>query len=136
MNRSRARPRSTPPGCPQVAAAPPKPEGTPLRADAPELPVSARGDGALLRVAVVPNARRTGADGLHDGALRVRLTAPPVEGQANARLLAWLAAELDCPRRAVRLQHGDTSRRKAVEIDLPAAAVAAWVARVTAARSP
>jgi len=95
-----------------------------------------RGGGSLLRVAVVPNARRTGADGLHDGALRVRLAAPPVEGQANARLLAWLADELGCAKRAVRLQRGDTSRRKAVEIDLPAAAVAAWLARVLAADAP
>jgi hypothetical protein len=91
--------------------------------------LSARGEGALLRVAVVPNARRTGADGLHDGALRVRLAAPPVEGRANARLLAWLADELGCARRAVRLQRGDHARRKAVEVDLPAAAVAAWLAR-------
>jgi uncharacterized protein (TIGR00251 family) len=95
--------------------------------------LSARAEGALLRVAVVPNARRTGADGLHDGALRVRLAAQPVEGQANARLLAWLAAELGCAKRAVRLQRGDTSRRKAVEIDLPAATVAEWLARVVGA---
>ena len=95
--------------------------------------LGARGEGSLLRVAVVPNARRTGADGLHDGALRVRLAAQPVEGQANARLLAWLAAELGCARRAVRLQRGDAARRKAVEIDLPAAAVAEWLARVVVA---
>jgi hypothetical protein len=95
--------------------------------------LSARGEGALLRVAVVPNAKRTGADGLHDGALRVRLAAPPVEGQANTRLLAWLAAELGCAKRAVRLQRGDASRRKAVEVDLPATAVADWLARVVVA---
>jgi hypothetical protein len=89
-----------------------------------------------LRVAVVPNARRTGADGLHDGALRVRLAAQPVEGQANARLLAWLADELGCAKRAVRLHHGDTTRRKVVEIDLPAAAVTDWLERVTSAGSP
>jgi uncharacterized protein (TIGR00251 family) len=91
------------------------------------------GEGSLLRVAVVPNARRTGADGLHDGALRVRLAAQPVEGQANARLLAWLADELGCAKRAVRLQRGDASRRKTVEVDLPAAAVADWLARVVVA---
>ena len=95
-----------------------------------------RGGGSLLRVAVVPNARRTGADGLHDGALRVRLAAQPVEGQANARLLAWLADELGCAKRAVRLQRGDTSRRKVVEIDLPAATVTAWLARVTQTTPP
>ncbi|MDO8418424.1 MAG: DUF167 domain-containing protein [Rubrivivax sp.] len=95
--------------------------------------LSARGGGSLLRVAVVPNARRTGADGLHDGALRVRLAAQPVEGQANARLLAWLAEELGCAKRAVRLQRGDTARRKVVEIDLPDSTVADWLARVVGA---
>jgi uncharacterized protein (TIGR00251 family) len=95
--------------------------------------LSARDSGSLLRVAVVPNARRTGADGLHDGALRVRLAAQPVEGQANARLLAWLADELGCAKRAVRLQRGDTTRRKVVEIDLPDGTVAHWLARVVGA---
>lgn len=93
--------------------------------------LSACGEGSLLRVAVVPNARRTGADGLHDGALRVRLAAQPVEGQANALLLAWLAAELGCAKRAVRLRRGDAARRKTVEIDLPAATVSGWLARVS-----
>lgn len=87
----------------------------------------ARGDGSWLDVAVVPNARRTGADGLHDGALRVRLVAPPVEGQANDLLVAWIAAGLKLPRRAVRVARGATSRRKTVEIDAPAAVVSAWL---------
>ncbi len=95
--------------------------------------LSEHGSGCRLLVSVVPNARRTGADGLHDGCLRVRLAAPPVEGKANARLLAWLADELHCPQRAVRLLRGDTARRKQVEIDAPPAAVAAWLARVLAA---
>jgi uncharacterized protein len=89
----------------------------------------ARGDGSLLNVAVVPNARRTGADGLHDGALRVRLVAPPVEGQANELLVEWLARELGLPRRAVRVVRGATSRRKAVEIDLGHERVAQWLDR-------
>jgi uncharacterized protein YggU (UPF0235/DUF167 family) len=91
------------------------------------------GEGSLLRVAVVPGARRTAADGFFDGALKVRLAAQPVEGQANALLLAWLAAELGCAKRAVRLQRGGAARRKTVELDLPAADVAAWLTRVTAA---
>jgi hypothetical protein len=115
---------------------PGRPEGEPPRAPHAGSPLSARGDGSLLRVAVVPNARHTGADGLHDGALRVRLAAQPVEGQANARLLAWLAAELGCAKRAVRLQRGDTTRRKVVEIDLPEATVAAWLARISATGAP
>ena len=79
-------------------------------------------------MAVSPNARRTGADGLHDGCLRVRLAAPPVDGKANAQLLDWLARELRLPQRGVRLARGDSARRKQIEIDAPPAAVAAWLA--------
>jgi uncharacterized protein (TIGR00251 family) len=91
-----------------------------------------RGDGCVLALAVAPQAKRTGADGLHDGALRVRLAAPPVDGKANAMLLAWLADALGCPRRDLSLLRGDTARRKWVEIALPPAQVAAWLDRVLA----
>ena len=53
--------------------------------------LSERAGGAVLSLAVVPNAKRTEVDGLHDGALRVRLAAPPLEGRANDALVAWLA---------------------------------------------
>ena len=85
------------------------------------------GNGVELRLQVVPNASRTACAGLHDGALRLRLMAPPVEGRANAALLAWLADELDLSRRSVTLLGGDTQRRKRVHIDAPAERVAAWV---------
>ena len=89
-----------------------------------------RDDACVLLLAVAPSAKRTGADGLHDGCLRVRLAAPPVDGKANDALLAWLAGELGLPRRGVRLLRGDSSRRKQVEVDQPGAFVAAWLARV------
>ena len=98
--------------------------------------MAARGEGAWLTVAVVPNARRTGADGLHDNALRVRLVAPPVEGQANDALVDWLADGLHLPRRAVRVVRGAASRRKAVEIDAPLASVQAWLHREVPAQEP
>ena len=91
--------------------------------------LTARGDGAaLLAVAVTPNARHTVADGLHDGALRVRLNAPPVDGKANAVLTAWLADQLGLPRRGVQLLRGATARRKQLQVDLPAAELARWLA--------
>jgi len=104
--------------------------------DAPAAwPCLARGPGGcLLRVSVSPNARRTEAQGLHDGALRLRLAAPPVDGKANDALLAWLAAELTLPRRALRLVQGPAARRKQVAIDAPAEQVAAWLARKVGAR--
>lgn len=97
--------------------------------------LSAQGSGCVLRVVVTPNAPRTQADGLHDGQLRVRLHAPPVDGKANEALVAWLAGELGLPRRAVALLRGDTTRRKALAVAAPAAAVAAWLDRACGARS-
>jgi uncharacterized protein (TIGR00251 family) len=86
-----------------------------------------RDGGVTLAVAIVPNAKRTAVDGWHDGALRIRLAARPVDGKANAQLTAWLADELGVSRRAVRLASGATSRRKRVEIDAPAERVSAWL---------
>ena len=86
--------------------------------------------GCRLEVSVSANAKRTSADGLRDGALRVRLAAPPVDGKANAQLLGWLADELGCAKRAVTLLRGDTSRRKQVLLALPELQVATWLAKV------
>jgi len=90
--------------------------------------LSAHGDTQWLAVSVQPNAKCTAADGLHDGALRVRLAAPPVDGKANQRLIEWLAGELGVPKRSVRLVRGETSRRKWLAIDAPIERVGAWLA--------
>jgi hypothetical protein len=78
--------------------------------------------GLELDLSVIPNAKRTEIVGLHDGALRVRLHAPPVDGKANEALLRWLADRLGVGRAAVQLLRGQTSRRKTVQVDLPVAA--------------
>lgn len=96
--------------------------------------LSACADGCLLQVAVQPGARKTGAEGLHDGALRVKLVAPPVEGKANEALLAWLAGELGCAKRALRIARGATARRKTIEIDLDGAEVGRWLDRMLGAQ--
>ena len=89
--------------------------------------VASRGPDCELRVQVVPNASRTACAGLHDGALRVRLAAPAIEGRANAALLAWLGDELGLPRRSVLLLSGDTGRRKRVGLACDAERVRAWL---------
>ena len=90
--------------------------------------LSARGDGVLLQVSVMPNAKRTEVDGLHDGALRVRLAAPPIDGRANEALIAWLAKALGVPRRDVEVLRGESSRRKQVAIAVSLEVAVAWVA--------
>jgi uncharacterized protein (TIGR00251 family) len=68
-------------------------------------------------VRVHPRSSRVGIDGVHGSALRVRVTAPPVEGAANEALIAVLADALDVAKRAVRIVAGSASRTKTVEID-------------------
>lgn len=90
--------------------------------------------GCVLHVAVVPNAARTELAGLHDGALRVRLAAPALEGRANAALVDWLVGELGLARRDLSLVRGAASRRKTLAIAASAEAVAAWLDRRMPAR--
>jgi len=92
--------------------------------------LSLRGDGVLLQLSVMPNATRTEVDGLHDGALRVRLAAPPIDGRANEALVAWLAKSLGVPRRDVEVLRGESSRRKQVAIAVAHDVAAAWLAAV------
>ena len=91
-----------------------------------------RSDGVLLHVSVMPNAKRTEVDGLHDGALRVRLAAPPIEGRANDALVAWIARQLNVPKRDVELLRGQAGRRKQLAIAVSHDAAAAWLAAVLA----
>jgi uncharacterized protein YggU (UPF0235/DUF167 family) len=73
------------------------------------------GDWTLL-VRAQPGAARSGVAGEYDGCLRIRIAAPPIDGRANDALRAFLADRLDVPRSAVRIEHGDASRRKRVSV--------------------
>ncbi len=55
--------------------------------------------------------------GEYDGALKVRLAAPPVEGAANEELVRFLARRLGVPKSAVRVVSGESGRSKVVEVD-------------------
>jgi hypothetical protein len=70
-----------------------------------------------LAVLVQPRASRTRVVGEHDGMLKIQLAAPPVDGEANAALLEFLARRLGVPRRQVSLVAGDASRRKRVRVE-------------------
>ena len=73
-------------------------------------------EGVELAVLVQPRASRTRVVGEHDGLLKIQLAAPPVDGEANAALLEFLAKQLGVPRRQVTLSAGDASRRKRVTV--------------------
>jgi uncharacterized protein (TIGR00251 family) len=75
-------------------------------------------DGRLtLTLHIQPGAKKTEVAGEHGDALKIRLAAPPVDGKANAALLAFIAERLGVPKSAVTLKSGQASRRKVVEVE-------------------
>ncbi|MCL4524192.1 MAG: DUF167 domain-containing protein [Acidobacteria bacterium] len=78
--------------------------------------VTEQSGAAVFAVRVQPRASRNAVAGEWQGALKVRLTAPPVDDKANAALCAFLAEQLNIPRSAVRILAGDRSRFKRVEV--------------------
>ena len=69
-----------------------------------------------FKVLVSPRASHSEIIGEHDGALRVRIAAAPVEGAANEELVRVLAKTFDVPRSAVEIVTGHSSKRKTVSI--------------------
>jgi len=72
---------------------------------------------ARFAVHVQPRAKRTEVAGMHGGAVKIRLAAPPVDGAANDALRRFLAERLCVPRAAVRVVAGAASRDKLIEVD-------------------
>lgn len=79
-------------------------------------PLTDARDGCRIAIRVIPRARRSTLDGVRDGALVVRLAAPPVDGAANIALIDLLARTLDMPRSALTVVSGARSRHKVVAV--------------------
>ncbi len=75
-----------------------------------------QGDGVMLDVLVAPRASRNRIIGVHDDRLKIQLTAPPVEGQANDALVRFLADALGVARAQVHIVGGPANKRKTVAI--------------------
>lgn len=75
-----------------------------------------QGEDLLLRCLIQPKASRDELCGLQDDRLKIRITAPPVDGKANTHLLRYLADVLDLPRSRIALVNGDTGKRKTLRI--------------------
>jgi hypothetical protein len=70
----------------------------------------------IITVRVQPRASRNAIEGEWNGALKVRLTAPPADGRANEACRRLLAQQLNIPLAAVIILAGERSRTKRVEI--------------------
>ena len=86
--------------------------------DVPD-PITLTPSGVTLRVRIQPRSSQDRIAGLHAGTVKITLTAPPVEGKANERLIAFLARKLKLPKSALTILSGHTSRDKQVHISSP-----------------
>lgn len=84
--------------------------------------------GVRLEVKVQPRSSKNQIAGEQEGALKIKLTAPPVDGEANQALIAFLSACFKVPKKNISLLKGDSSRHKLLEIiGVEAKDIAAWV---------
>jgi len=78
------------------------------------LEIKISSDGIAFWVLVQPRTSKKGVVGIHQDALKVKLTAPPVEGAANEQCLEVLAKALARPKSTLSIVNGQTSRRKQI----------------------
>lgn len=71
-------------------------------------------DGTLMEVRVQPKAGKNELAGTHEGRLKIRLTAAPVEGEANRECIKFLAKILDVPKSGLEIIKGEKSRLKTI----------------------
>lgn len=73
----------------------------------------------LLRLYIQPKASRDGWAGLHGDELKLTITAPPVDGKANAHLIKWLAKQFQVAKGCVCIEKGEQGRHKLVRVQAP-----------------
>ncbi len=79
--------------------------------------VSKPTDSCILKVRVQPKASQNQVLGYDEGTLRLRVTAPPIDGKANASVIALLAKTLGVSKSKLQIVHGQSSRNKMVAVD-------------------
>ena len=75
------------------------------------------GLGIEVPLHVLPRAKRSEIAGLHNGALKLRVAAPPVDDAANRAVVQFFSSLLDIPKSRLRITAGSKSRRKILQID-------------------
>jgi uncharacterized protein len=78
--------------------------------------ISERGGVVRIHIYVQPRASRTEVVGEHGDTIKIRVAAPPVDGEANAEVIRFLAKTLGVPQSSVEIVAGGASRRKSVDV--------------------
>lgn len=79
-------------------------------------PIQDVGGGVVFTTKVIPGSSRTGISGVLNGMLKVKISAPPEKGKANACLIEFLAKELGVKKNAVSIISGQTNPIKQIQI--------------------
>ena len=77
------------------------------------------GDELIMHLMIQPKASRDQIVGLHGEELKVAITAPPVDGQANSHLIKYLAKQFKVAKGQITIVRGELGRHKTVAIDSP-----------------
>ncbi|MCG7585529.1 DUF167 family protein YggU [Photobacterium sp. OFAV2-7] len=81
--------------------------------------ITRNGDDLVIRLYIQPKASRDQIVGLHGDELKVAITAPPVDGKANAHLTKYLAKQFRVAKGQVVIEKGELGRHKQVRIETP-----------------
>jgi uncharacterized protein len=73
----------------------------------------------IIQVKVTPRARESSLTQMPDGTWVAKLKSPPVDGKANAELIALVAEQFNCPKAAVSIKAGASGRKKLVTVRTP-----------------
>lgn len=74
--------------------------------------------GCTLSLYIQPGASRSEVSGLHGDRLKIKIKAPPVDGEANVALIEFISETLEIPKRSVHLIQGETSRQKTILVEI------------------
>jgi len=80
------------------------------------IPVHQTPTGVSFAIKVHPRAKKNAISGEAADALKLSLTAPPIDGRANEACIEFFANLLDVPRSSVTIASGETSRRKVIRV--------------------
>ena len=78
-----------------------------------------QGEDLILRCHVQPKAAGDAIIGIHDQRLKIRITAPPVDGKANEHLIKWLGKLFNVPKSHIEILQGESGRHKTLRIKKP-----------------
>lgn len=79
--------------------------------------IEEKNGGVVFGVRVIPRASKNAFAGEHDGAVKIRISAPPVDGAANNEVIAFLAKAFGIAKSSVTIENGLASRNKLIRID-------------------